>query len=369
MEMNLQAGTIKKPFLRTAIAFQGDIHPFHPFPKAVDRKAYEALPTALKKQLVQVGEAKLGYAFPVIRATDYMRFKKDGDHAGVREYLFGKATGQEDLCLFAAKDFQAGQGQLITDEVNGGNLFYRMQTVFHYQELMTQNTSATLSHRDVYYPSVGLFLVHSDTLDLAVKAGDNADSHNHNDTGSITLYKNGLPILADIGVETYTQKTFSPRRYEIWTMQSGYHNLPTICGTDQKDGAEYRAENVVTVLTVTEPSISMELAAAYPSAQSTVSDLTYVRKVTLKKSSNTIVLEDHTNAQDVILNFITYEKPVILSDGKLSIGEASASFEGADLLAIETLPITDARLRTAWDHDLYRIRLKGNDAGFRLTIQ
>ena len=64
-----------------------------------------------------------------------------------------------------------------------------------------------------------------------------------------------------------------------------------------------------------------------------------------------------------------YEKPVILSDGKLSIGEASASFEGADLLAIETLPITDARLKTAWDHDLYRIRLKGNDASFRLTIQ
>jgi len=289
--------------------------------------------------------------------------------AGVREYLFGKATGQEDLCLFAAKDFQAGQGQLVTDEVNGGNLFYRMQTVFHYEELMKQDTSGTLSHRDVYYPSVGLFLVHSDTLDLAVKAGDNADSHNHNDTGSITLYKNGLPILADIGVETYTRKTFSPRRYEIWTMQSGYHNLPTICGTDQKDGVEYRAENVMTVLTGAEPSISMELAAAYPAAQSTVPDLTYVRRVTLKKSSNTVVLEDHTNAQDVILNFITYEKPVILSDGKLSIGEASASFEGADLLAIETLPITDARLKTAWDHDLYRIRLKGNDAGFRLTIQ
>mgnify|MGYP004577095475 CR=1 FL=1 len=113
----------------------------------------------------------------------------------------------------------------------------------------------------------------------------------------------------------------------------------------------------------------MELAAAYPSAQSTVSDLTYVRKVTLKKSSNTVVLEDHTNAQDVILNFITYEKPVILSDGKLSIREASASFEGADLLAIETLPITDARLKTAWDHDLYRIRLKMSDTDFQLTVK
>lgn len=289
--------------------------------------------------------------------------------AGVREYLFGKATGQEDLCLFAAKDFQAGQGQLVTDEVNGGNLFYRMQTVFHYEELMKQDTSGTLSHRDVYYPSVGLFLVHSDALDLAVKAGDNADSHNHNDTGSITLYKNGLPLLVDIGVETYTRKTFSPRRYEIWTMQSGYHNLPTICGTDQKDGTEYRAENVMTELSSTEPSVSMELAAAYPDAGTIVPGLTYSRKVTLKKPSNTVVLEDHTNAQDVILNFITYEKPVILSDGKLSIGEASASFEGADLLAIETLPITDARLKTAWDHDLYRIRLKMSGTDFQLTVK
>ena len=289
--------------------------------------------------------------------------------AGVREYLFGKATDQKDLCLFAAKDFQAGQGQLTTDEVNGGNLFYRMQTAFHYDELMKQDTSGTLSHRDVYYPSVGLFLVHSDVLDLAVKAGDNADSHNHNDTGSITLYKNGLPILADIGVETYTQKTFSPRRYEIWTMQSGYHNLPTICGTDQKDGEEYCAKNVVTDLTGAEPSISMELAAVYPDAGSSVPDLTYIRKVTLKKSSNTVVLEDHTNAKDIILNFITYEKPVVLPTGEISIGEAVASFEGAEVLAIETLPITDARLKTAWDHDLYRIRLKGNSAGFRLTIQ
>ena len=86
----------------------------------------------------------------------------------------------------------------------------------------------------------------------------------------------------------------------------------------------------------------------YLFGKSTVPGLTYSRKVTLKKPSNTVVLEDHTNAQDVILNFITYEKTVILSDGSLSIGEASASFEGADLLAIETLPITDARLKTAW---------------------
>lgn len=666
MEMNLQAGTIEKPFLKTAIAFRGDIHPFQPFPKASAREAYEALPAALKNRLVKMGESRLNYAFPVIRATDYMRFKRDGDRAtfealyfgkrnaindliqaecvehqgrflddivngiysiceesawqlpahnsyirdtpqfilpdvtrpvmdlfacetgallacaayllkeefntvspyiltciednlkrrilfpyltahfwwmghddepmcnwtvwctqnvllttflmpwseemssklaapvraftgdaplflpentsdtvvalqailhkaaescdyflkdygndgcceegaqyyrhaglclygamtvlntvtgghfaslfqwdkvkniaayilnvhvddkyyfnfadcspiagraGVREYLFGRATGQEDLCLFAAKDFQAGQGQLVTDEVNGGNLFYRMQTVFYYEELMHRDTSATLPHRDVYYPSVGLFLVHSDTMDLAVKAGDNADSHNHNDTGSVTLYKNGHPILVDIGVETYTQKTFSTRRYEIWTMQSGYHNLPTICGFDEHDGAKYRAEDVTVDLTGANPSISMELATAYPvgemQAKGTISGvLTYRRTVTLQKLENTIILEDHTNTGDVILNFITYAKPTpTLQDpamstaddaastaltGALTIGAATLLWMGAELLVIETLPITDARLKTAWDHDLYRIRLKMSGEDFRLIVK
>ena len=659
MEMNLRAGTIEKPFLKTAIAFRGDIHPFQPFPKSSAREAYEALPAALKNRLVKMGESRLNYAFPVIRATDYMRFKRDGDRAafetlyfgkrnalndliqaecvehqgrflddiinglysiceesawqlpahnsyirdtpqlilpdvtrpvmdlfacetgallacaaylleddlntvspyiltciednlkrrilfpyltahfwwmghddepmcnwtvwctqnvllttflmpwseemcsklaapvhaplflpentsdtvvalqailhkaaescdyflkdygndgcceegaqyyrhaglclygamtvlntvtgghfaslfqwdkvkniaayilnvhvddkyyfnfadcspiagraGVREYLFGRTTGQEDLCLFAAKDFQAGQGQLITDEVNGGNLFYRMQTVFYYEELMHRDTSATLPHRDVYYPSVGLFLVHSDTIDLAVKAGDNADSHNHNDTGSVTLYKNGHPILVDIGVETYTQKTFSPRRYEIWTMQSGYHNLPTICGFDEHDGAKYRAEDVTVDLTGANPSISMELATAYPvgemQAKGTISGvLTYRRTVTLQKLENTIILEDHTNTGDVILNFITYTKPTLQDPaigtaddatsaalaGALTVGEATLLWTGAELLAIETLPITDARLKTAWDHDLYRIRLKMSGEDFRLIVK
>ena len=664
MEMNLQAGTIEKPFLKTAIAFRGDIHSFQPFPKASAREAYETLPATLKNRLVKMGESRLNYAFPTISATDYLRFKRDGDRAafealyfgkrnalndliqaecvehqgrfmddiingiysiceesawqlpahnsyirdtpqfilpdvtrpvmdlfacetgallacaaylleeefnavssyiltciednlkrrilqpyltahfwwmghdnepmcnwtvwctqnvllttflmpwseemsskltapvraltgdallflpegmadtvvslrailcksaescdyflkdygndgcceegaqyyrhaglclygamtvlntvtgghfaslfqwnkvkniaayilnvhvddkyyfnfadcspiagraGVREYLFGKATGQEDLCLFAAKDFQAGQGQLITDEVNGGNLFYRMQTVFYYEELMHRDTSATLPHRDVYYPSVGLFLVHSDTMDLAVKAGDNADSHNHNDTGSVTLYKNGLPVLADIGVETYTQKTFSPRRYGIWTMQSGYHNLPTICGFDEHDGAKYRAQDVTADLTGTNPSISMELATAYPvgemQAKGTISRmLTYRRTVTLKKPENTVILEDHTNTGDVILNFITYAKPTLQDTamgtaddatpatltGALTVGAATLLWTGAELLAIETLPITDARLKTAWDHDLYRIRLTMRGEAFRLTVK
>ncbi len=78
---------------------------------------------------------------------------------------------------------------------------------------------------------------------FAAKGGHNAESHNHNDLGSCVLYFNGKPCLVDIGRETYTAKTFSSQRYEIWTMQSQYHNLPKINGVDQKDGRNFVATN------------------------------------------------------------------------------------------------------------------------------
>lgn len=286
--------------------------------------------------------------------------------AGVREFLFGRRTCQPEIMLFAARDFKTAYGDLFADESNRLNLFYRMQTLFHYQDVMNYDTSLTPIHRDIYYPSVGLFLTRSDTFCLAVKAGDNDDSHNHNDTGSFTLYKNGRPLFVDIGVESYTAKTFSSRRYEIWTMQSCYHNLPTIEGLGQHDGAEYCARDVKTLFTETESSISMELSGAYPFE---TFKKHYTRKVFFDKLRDRIILTDSTDAENVILNFITYEKPEV-TDGRLIIGAlAQAAFSGAAPMSVEVLPITDARLQTAWDHDLYRIRLTLTAPEFQLDIR
>lgn len=284
--------------------------------------------------------------------------------AGVQEYLFGKRTGQPGLMQFAADDFRATDGQLYSDEVNQINLYHRLQNVFYRDEVMCYDAQIPIVYHDCFYPSVGLFLTRNAALCLAVKAGDNADNHNHNDTGSFTLFKNGQPVFADIGVESYTQKTFSPQRYEIWTMQSGYHNLPTLMGLDEKDGSGFFASHVETVFGEGSAAISMELATAYPLDR----EFTYRRSVTLCKSDNKVVINDVTNCTDVILNFITYEKPIpegsILKIGSL----AAASFRGAALHAIEVLPITDARLKKAWDHDLYRVRLKMNAAEFAMEI-
>jgi len=303
--------------------------------------------------------------------------------AGVREYLFGKHTCQPGLMQFGAEDFKASDGDIFSDESNKLNLFYRMQTVFYYDEVMAYD-GLTSAHPDIFYPSVGLFLTRNHSFTIAVKAGDNDDSHNHNDTGSITVYKQGKPILVDIGVESYTSKTFSPRRYEIWTMQSGYHNLPVIDGLDQHDGAIFCATDVITSMTEQEASISMEIGTAYPFEENGKPQRTYRRRVAFDKVNSTITLEDTTDSDDVVLNFITYEKPVIVEtatavpsfseDGAgirpntMRIGDAILTWKSADLITVETLPITDRRLQTAWDHDLYRIRLKMAGHNFALQI-
>ena len=78
----------------------------------------------------------------------------------------------------------------------------------------------------------------------AAQAGNNGKSHNHNDVGNFLVYADGMPAIIDVGVETYTAKTFSAQRYEIWTMQSAYHNCPTIDGVMQSAGPQFAATEV-----------------------------------------------------------------------------------------------------------------------------
>ncbi len=284
---------------------------------------------------------------------------------GVREFLFGKRTNQPELMLFAAKDYQAANEEIYQEEIYRLNLYYRLWNAFTYAQLMACDSSPPLRRRDIFYPSIGLFIARSRSFSLAVKAGDNDDNHNHNDTGSITLYKNGEPLLADIGVESYTRRTFSSQRYEIWTMQSGYHNLPSIEGMDQRDGPRYRALDVHTDLTEKHALISMDLAGAYPLSEP---GRFYTREVILHKDQDRTTLTDTTNCGNVILNFIVSRKPEI-SENRIYTAGAVMEFNGGQLLTVETLAITDERLRTAWDHDLYRIRLFMTDRIFKLNIE
>src|SRR3569832_768344 len=193
---------------------------------------------------------------------------------GAREYLFGQAVGSTVLADFATNDWATEKRATLPDEIN---LLYRLQQVFTARE-MDAHRSAPTRQQDRFLAGIGLMVARDDHFALAVKAGNNGESHNHNDVGTVIVFKDGQPVLIDFGVETYTAKTFSPRRYEIWTLQSGWHNLPTFDGVMQHDGAEFAARDVRTMLADDRAEMSMDIAGAYTADAEVRS---YRRRVTL----------------------------------------------------------------------------------------
>ncbi|PDT02853.1 heparinase [Rhizobium chutanense] len=276
-----------------------------------------------------------------------------------REYLFGKAVGSEMLAEFAAADRATADHPHLPGE---WNLWYRVQ------ELLVGALPAVEPRpahpRDIFYPGIGLFVARDGQFSLAVKGGNNGEGHNHNDVGSVTLYKNGCPFLIDVGVETYTAKTFSPSRYEIWTMQSAYHNLPTFEGVMQSAGEDFGAGDVEVEFGDDRARISLDIAGAYPPEAELRS---YRRTVSLMRGRHVEITDAHDGDKPAVLSLMTCLAPTVTSE-KIDLADlGSIVVEGAGMIEIDEIEVDDPRLRSAWPEKLFRLRLPL--AGKRLTLR
>ncbi|OWV80549.1 heparinase [Rhizobium sp. R635] len=276
-----------------------------------------------------------------------------------REYLFGKAVGSEMLADFAAADRATADNSHLPGE---WNLWYRVQ------ELLVGTLPAAEPRpeppRDIFYPGIGLFVARDGAFSLAVKGGNNGEGHNHNDVGSVTLYKNGRPFLIDVGVETYTAKTFSPRRYEIWTMQSAYHNLPTFEGVMQSAGEAFGARDVEVEFGDDRARISLGISGAYPPE----ADLrSYRRTVSLMRGRHVEIVDAHDGDKPAVLSLMTCLAPTVTPE-KIDLADLGSIFvEGAGTIEVDEIELDDLRLRSAWPEKLFRLRLPF--AGKRLTLR
>jgi hypothetical protein len=84
-------------------------------------------------------------------------------------------------------------------------------------ELRAQPPAQPRLLRDTWLPDSRIMAARrkaesSDGLYLACIAADNGKSHSHNDTGSFWVYSEGLPVLMDMGQETYQKKSFDAHR-------------------------------------------------------------------------------------------------------------------------------------------------------------
>ena len=197
---------------------------------------------------------------------------------------------------------------------------------------------------------------------LPAKGGHNAESHNHNDVGSCILYYNGYPVLIDVGVGIYSKKTFSNQRYEIWTMRSSFHNLPTINGIEQKDGKQFAARATRFNSTKTKASFSVDISGAYP-REAKVKEWT--RSYTLERGKK-ITITDHYQLEENnganTLNFISDLNCRIVTSGIIELsgpGVAMKMKYDPSVLkpCIEIKPTEDKRLFTAWGDHVTRISM------------
>ncbi len=203
---------------------------------------------------------------------------------------------------------------------------------------------------------------------FAAKGGHNDESHNHNDVGTFILYYNGLPVLIDVGVGTYTRQTFSSARYQIWTMQSGYHNLPVINAVDQKNGRKFASKDVMFKSSAKKADFSLDIAEAYPPEAAVK---TWERSYVLNKRKSFEITDHYVlneNKGGTSLRFMTSCRASIVKPGVIRLAGDGFSLdmiynEKVITAEIESIPVEDNRLSRVWGNTVTRLHLNFNDTG------
>jgi len=297
-------------------------------------------------------------------------------------YQYGKYLNDQNMMQFASywankqridlKPVTSIQSRLEGKDDTSTPFFValsRMLPLFQSMDQLMKSPSIGFLASEYYLPNLQVMYARSkagstDNFYVAAKGGHNNESHNHNDVGNYIVYYDAQPILIDAGVGTYSSKTFdNNQRYKIWTMQSGYHNLPTINGEDQQFGKEFAAKDVSFKSTSRNSTLSLDIAGAYPKSSGVKKWIREVSLIRMKKVhiSENYVLSECKSAP--ILNLLTACVATILADGRVVLKNKTQEFD----LSIDTkkwkaeleiIPLDYVKLRSVWGNQLTRIRFK-----------
>ena len=272
-------------------------------------------------------------------------------------YPFGLMTSDKTMCQYAAwvgqqEDVLHQAAQLYNKSGNWPSLGRELIFLKHIQAFLREEPREPQLN-EVWLPDLQIMTTREPFV--AMKGGHNGESHNHNDVGSFIVYPNGTPLLIDPGVGEYTSKTFSGQRYDIWTMQSDYHNLPRINGYSQHDGKQYKA----CVVSHKPGQLTLDISGAYP-AEAQIQQ--WLRTVKVQKGKCVEITEDFAlkaYQAPTQLMLITPIEPQLTKAGIMTLGSHTINYNAKQLTPeVEDLtPLLDPTLRQMWGTRLYRIKM------------
>ena len=269
---------------------------------------------------------------------------------------FAKLCGSE-LMISYEKHRLGGKEPIYAGA--GRNCPYRLTRAYSYSTLPTADFTPP---KKVWLDGIGVAItreceIADKGLYLAFKGGHNAESHNHNDVGSFIVFADGKPVFIDLGVGEYTRKTFSGERYQIPSMRSEYHNLPTFNGVLQKSGRPFEAKNYN--YDIQSGALELDATAAYSQDAGLES---YTRRAENKDGK--ISITDRFTLKDngcAVFNLICESYPQKLSDGIFTIRERTVSYDPSLKFGVEEIPCDSTETRSlpkAWSADkLWRVTL------------
>lgn len=279
-------------------------------------------------------------------------------------YRFGKDI--EDTAMMKFGAFYLKEDNKVS--AGGFHYFRNLFAVFMEDEFEHVPKGLQLPE-NVWWPDLQVMVArdHGGSTDgffVAAKGGNNDESHNHNDIGNFVVYYDGLPVLIDVGRGTYTAKTFSAHRYDIWFNQSDYHNDPNVNGQAQSPGPLFKAKDVAYKTAKGFSQLTMDIGPSYRAAAGIRQ---WQRGIRLNRGkdvaiSETIRLE---RADSLTEHFMTCypatlnEPGIVVIHGKQDFylrypaGKFGASIEKVSLTGME-----DKGVQQKWGDNIYRINLK-----------
>lgn len=296
---------------------------------------------------------------------------------GLLIYRFGKDVDDKDMMNMGSWAFHTYEDKgLSLEGFQRSRSLYNLKAIKECANYPYKENAAT----DVWYSDVQLMAARSGNgIFVASHAGNNGESHNHNDVGDFMVYANGQPVIIDVGSGTYTARTFSGSRYKLWFNTSAYHNLPTVNGIEQKEGGQYAATDVSYQQTKNTAQLSMNIKDAYPSEAGIKN---WQRLVRTDKNKGAVEVDDNYAMNSPLASltqtFMSVCDIDITAPGKIVFNlpdqtkvylDYDASFWNISKEKMDLVTPEDQGLKHSWEgRDIWRILLTGKGHSLKHAI-
>lgn len=304
----------------------------------------------------------------------YASFGDNGIHYsfGYYAYRYAELCNSDYLMQYALS-----KESVKTCPVLNTDITYRhLKCLFGYKKI-TDEQLTVFKHKDVWLPATQHLYVSSNDgrTALAAKAGYNNESHNHNDAGTIIYCVDNEIAICDPGSPEYTDKTFSPQRYELWVCTSAAHCCANINGFDQHNGDIFRTKVLKQSSDDSRILLRLDMKGLY---EAEAGIKAYTRELVFDKLTGELDITDdiqlYEATDNLDVHYITVcnasvgkqNTELALNDGKTVYMQCNDSCH----MTCEEHYLEEKHLRDTWNVDnCKRILVKPNTASNKHTIK